>query len=564
MNGDYWSIQYCPWILVISLLLIGFIGITGFRINNISIGKIDMLFIVFTSYIILSIILNGKPFTDKIYVFIGYFLFFFIAQLSIDNKENLDLIWLGLILILFAQAIQGVLQYVGVISPANIFFTITGSFINPGPYGGFLAVGPPILIYYCNKYIQRKMFYYSLICIGLFILTAIVLSGSRAAWIASIVGTLFMAKNLWFQNMKPFALVNKKILTCIAIAFLSLFLFFLFQLKMDSSLGRIFIWKISLSIFKEHPLFGIGYEKFGVEYGKYQAAYFQSQQGSSEEVRLAGMNYFTFNEYLKILIEYGITGFMLFVVFIYGVIKLILTKNDTCEQLIVPLSVTITILIFAFFSYPFSTIPISLLFFLSISIISFYEKKQNQFLTYKLPINSLSKGFFCLVLVFMVYNVSMKLKAIRIWQHAQQNLLFREKQSWLDYKNIYSLLDNNGAFLFNYGAELSAGGYYKESCLILNKTEKFFNSSDLHIILGNNYKKLKNYHMAEKEFITAHYMVPNLFTPLSHLFELYKETGESKKATEMALKIYQLPIKVYSDKVKEIKTNALDYLNEAK
>ena len=46
------------------------------------------------------------------------------------------------------QAIIGILQHGGLIALRNTYFTFTGSFENPGPYGGFLAMAFLITITY--------------------------------------------------------------------------------------------------------------------------------------------------------------------------------------------------------------------------------------------------------------------------------------------------------------------------------------------------------------------------------------------------------------------------------
>lgn len=101
-------------------------------------------------------------------VLIGYFSMFFIAT--------------GLI-----EAIWGFRQLQGWAYSNHSLFRLTGSFFNPGPYSGYLAITLPVALGILLEQSKRNMPYYlSMGCIG----TAIVVlpaGMSRSAWIAVVV-----------------------------------------------------------------------------------------------------------------------------------------------------------------------------------------------------------------------------------------------------------------------------------------------------------------------------------------------------------------------------------------
>ncbi|WP_232505065.1 hypothetical protein [Bacteroides xylanisolvens] len=75
-------------------------------------------------------------------------------------------------------------------------FGITGTFGNPGPLGGLLAVCWIVSIFFIYENIQNKhrILTLSFCMIACFILYGLLLSGSRAGWTAALVGSMIF---LW-------------------------------------------------------------------------------------------------------------------------------------------------------------------------------------------------------------------------------------------------------------------------------------------------------------------------------------------------------------------------------
>ena len=70
---------------------------------------------------------------------IGYFLFRLLFQLG--GRIAQDLTMLAVETIVCFESFLGLLQIIGVVGSNNYLFLCTGTFDNPGPLGGFLAVG---------------------------------------------------------------------------------------------------------------------------------------------------------------------------------------------------------------------------------------------------------------------------------------------------------------------------------------------------------------------------------------------------------------------------------------
>lgn len=82
------------------------------------------------------------------------------------------------------EAMWGMLQIYKLVPSYHANFLITGSFLNPGPFGGFLAVCVPLAVYaFLNEEKQRVKSL--LVFLLLLFVAALPASMSRTAWIAS-------------------------------------------------------------------------------------------------------------------------------------------------------------------------------------------------------------------------------------------------------------------------------------------------------------------------------------------------------------------------------------------
>ena len=76
---------------------------------------------------------------------------------------------------------------------------------------------------------------------------------------------------------------------------------------------------------------------------------------------------------------------------------------------------------------------------------------------------------------------------------------------------------------------------------------------DLELLLGDIYKRRKEYEMSERYYKKASYMCPCRFIPLYRMFEVYKEVGDEERYRSMAQLIIEKPVKVQSSIVRQIK-----------
>lgn len=130
---------------------------------------------------------------------------------------------------------------------------------------------------------------------------SLVTSFTRGAWIAMAISHLAVA---WFVSPKFAAALTGAGATVVAILFSTVEMFrtrilTLFDTSYHSNSDRLFLWKINWEMFKDYPIFGIGYQ--------------ENERRAGEYAELLGRpDAFTghaHNNYLQMLSGTGITGF---------------------------------------------------------------------------------------------------------------------------------------------------------------------------------------------------------------------------------------------------------------
>lgn len=131
----------------------------------------------------------------------------------------------------------------------------------------------------------------------------------------------------------------------------------------DLSSGRVHFWNIALQIFKDHPILGTGLDSFGIVFSQYDSwnGQFRVEQAH--------------NDYLQILADAGIFGFIAVGAFIFLLfrqsLRLIGTEKDRFRRntAIGALAGCFGILLHSFFDFPLRT-PANAFFFLMLAVLA--------------------------------------------------------------------------------------------------------------------------------------------------------------------------------------------------
>ena len=551
---------------VVPLLLI--------RKKAIRLGLIDLIMLLFTGWVVLRAGSYDIYSHTKLILLLLLFVLYIYFKVLLSQRHIYGF-WLMVFFILTGavEAIWGLRQLYGFDHSQHSLFRLTGSFFNPGPYSGYLALTVPAALYYilCDyKLLKRKfnlrmwLFYirlaisFATVCSVILVLPA---SMSRAAWLACLAGCTFCIV-CYYRNNKQIQtyIVNHKKL--IAIGAICGFIIFsglcagMYFLKKDSADGRSLIWKTSLNVIKKNP-YGVGLGNFSGAYGKEQANYFASGLGTEREEYVAGNPEYGFNEYLQIGIESGIVGLGLFLL----LIVVVLWKGVKTKQ-VAAVSSLLSLLVFAGMSYPFSILPFLIVFVLLIAFIG-----SNSYSTEKIKI-SYKWSLLCLsiLLCFVLVNVKIQQPVHDAYiKWGKSKMLYHSgiySDAIDEYKELFPYLSDQINYLFEYAQSLSWSSQYEESNIVLEKAMQISCDPMLYNVMGKNYQAMKIYDKAEQSFLQASYIVPNRIYPYYLLTLMYIDSGEIEKAKEIAQVVLTKEPKVQSTAIREMKEEMQTLLND--
>lgn len=442
------------------------------------------------------------------------------------------------IVVCVAQSIYGIIQYIGLV-PSHSTFPVVGSFDNPAGFAACLSAGFPL----CLKKLphDRHWQLWLTICGCLVIPTAIILSGSRAGMLSVAAAALIY---LYAKHTRIQRLITA---TTILAAFGVLLAILVFA-RTDSSLGRLQIWEASFAMVCEHPLFGGGAGSFLAEYMPHQAAFFAADPSNGWRV-LADNVVHPFNEYLLILIEYGMVGLLCLVV---SALILMRNRGWATTQGLCMLSIGI----FACFSYPLRYPFVWVIIAYSLATINI-GKRVTIKMNWKLRVVAICASAVICGIVFRDANFEKEwCKLTRTWNTGNPDFTLER------YNELYTRWNGNPLFLYNYGRVLSVLGQPDKSNEILVHCSKYLNDYDVQMAMGDNHLRLKEPDKALQCYGTASAMCPNRFLPMHRLMTLYAENGQFQKARTAAQQILAMPVKIPSPKVSQIKTSAAKHLSD--
>jgi O-antigen polymerase len=485
------------------------------------------------------------------------------SQINLSGAINFLYAFLPLFSILIC--VYGILQFLSIIPSNNLFFKMTGLFDNPSTFTNFLClIFPVILVGYWNAstYKNNWIKILSLISIYLMITTAL-LGNERAALLAFIAGLIlvFNKKYKLFQLLKKSGTTGrvKYYVICSVGAISAGGFYLLYLIRPESFAGRWLIYKNTLNIIKDHPLWGIGPGKFESVYNLYQSQYFSGHHGVGPESRIADNVDVAFNDFLQIFCETGIVGFFCLIVGVIILIRIYRTNSwEKSSSNLGLISSILAIFTAALFSYPLQNFVIMVYLVIIIGLVSKNVETRAVFpqITFNKYVYVLVGFIYAGILIGILFNLSKnQLKWENIANSNQES-----GTSLQQYQELYPALKDNGYFLYNYGSEMAFDKNYPEGKYVLRRARKYLMDPDVLIYSGDCYLGLKDYKKAEEEYLAAYYMVPKKLLPQYALMQYYHAIKDDNKANAFAEKIIKAVPVAYSEDELEMKQQAVQYL----
>ena len=434
---------------------------------------------------------------------------------------------------------------------------IMGAFGNTGIFGGFVAMGFVTALGIVLS-IERTFYRITLSILLIPLIIQLLCSQSRAAWIAIVAGMLFLLRPAFRKLAKP------KVFILIPVMFIAgLWVSSkLYYLKKDSADGRLLIWTVSWNMLSEKPATGFGPNGFRKNYMLRQGQYFKNHP-DSPWTDLAGDVISPFNEFLKIGVEQGFTGFL----FVSGILYAAFSRRsrrklnpDETNSIQLIESLLITLLVFSCFSYPFSYIQFQMMFLLCLAGLADIQPAKE----YRVPeiVRKTAAGLAiagCIALLYPLQNYS---QAVGRWNRAVMILPRNKDPALEEFELLYPLLKQNALFLSVYGRIIFQSERYTESAVLLEKAMEMHASYYTILFLGESYVKIGEYEKAQTAFETASYMIPSSFWPHYDLAKLFMEQKDYRQAKMKVKEVLIKKIKNDNPKVDRMRREMQELLND--
>lgn len=555
MGKFFWAEGMIPFFCLAVLIAVLLKGGSRF---SISIADLAFLAFVGITHLFYDRALDPEP--EKL-LFEGQLLFLWFAlRVALSAYPTLKSFFLIMLLCIgAAEAVTGLQQLYGLQASNHHLFRLTGSFFNPGPYSGFLAILLPValaLALKTGKLAERRRGYAYRICVYfpwlVIALLVIVLPAgmSRTAWVAALIAStwVYWVQEIGIEKTKSWISKHKKVAVASSILAL-IFLFALatgvFLLKKDSANGRLLLWKITTRIIGEQPFTGVGVGGFPAAYADQQAAYFASANYSETEALVAGAPEYAFNEFIQIGAERGVLGLLLFFGFISFVVY-----SGCKNRLYGIVGGIIAFCVFSLASYPLQLPEFPIVFlFLAAMAITGKEKRKS--------INSL----YLLIPVFILSAMNSHLRQddktyYQQWnkaQHLYNNKAYEVALS--SYEELYPYLKQKPGFLFEMGQSLSKTNDYDRAITTLTRASRLSADPMIHYMIARNEQFRGNYKEAERILIHAIHILPERIYPYYLLVLLYSDSKfyDPEKLRAAANAVLTKEPKVLSTAVQEMR-----------
>lgn len=252
-----------------------------------------------------------------------YVIIFFMMAETINTKRRLKNILITMLISSFVVGLDGVFQQLMKVDFIRKFplyaGKVTGTFQFSNDLASYLIAILPIPISLVIHRATDKKSRFSLILLSAILVTCLLFTRTRGAWIGFILGVLFVS-----------ILNGKKAFFMAVVLLILLFLFsppaIKNQVKSFASLAtdvstndRAIIWKTAWQMFRDRPFFGHGLGTFMSVFGRYKPPNY-------------GEIVYAHNCYLQMAAEIGIFGLLIFIWFIFclfrgAIFKLIKTED---------------------------------------------------------------------------------------------------------------------------------------------------------------------------------------------------------------------------------------------
>ncbi len=548
------------------------------NIEKYSVWKIKLVLpvILFVLVLILSVFMSETKTVslDDFIIFFSYILIFFLITNNLDKQAYFNSFFHLFFIISSLVSIYTIMQYYGIDPYLSDLHSLTSTIGQKNWISNYLAmIFPLVLSYFLLEQTKKNRILYFLLLSILY--TTLMICQSRGIWI-SISLTIMLAiyiiiKFKFYQIFKR----NKKWLLLLLITFLIITIVYSTDNPLNKSVitvpqraistfdendpsinTRLLIWKTTLEMIKDRPIFGSGIGTFKMNYLNYQAEFLRK---NPLYIKYSGKAGEAHNEYLQMWAELGIIGLGLFILIFYFFYKIIFnffrnSKNIKDKTITLGLGMGITsFLIHSLFTFPLHVPALGITFFSLVGLTVVYSRKtelykvssNNCIIKVKLINKKIKIALTILIFIFIIFAVDLLVLKPYIAETNYFNGMrynvdnnYREALPYFEYA---VLLDpHNGRILHALGTTYYNLGILDKAEEVLQKTKKYIIDVNTFYNLGLVYSQTGEYQEAEKEFKNAIYLDTKHFKTYHNLGLLYFSQEDYDNAIEQWNKILEI------------------------
>ena len=496
-----------------------------------------------------------------------------------NNKQHLSLFFKGISLLAVIESVIVILQFAGLISTANKYFSATGTWVNPNVTAMFLTMVLPamLFLFYENKSRNKKiqLLFFALVA------CALVLLKCRTAFIGVILiaGYILNYRYGLIQNIKAkFTGIKFSVLVLFAVLAAISSSYVLYISKQASADGRKLVWKISTAMIAEKPLTGYGYGSFEKKYNLAQGDYFAAGKGTEYEKANASFVHMGYNEFLQNTVEGGFIGLVLFT---FLLVSLLLTKtiptvtgNDktykSITETVIAKAAIIGFAVMSVLNFTVEAVPVMGMFVVYAAIVSSGVESSN-IITQKLIINPilirkriLTPLLLLICLLTGYVQISLANGFIDVKKASDLSLSRNYEEASLLLEPLAQKLQKSEIYWKTYALVAYKQRQYSEAAYKYKKTLSITSNPDLYIQAANCYERIKENGNAVNAYTIAKNITPGRLLPRYQLMNFYLRLRDTVNAELIANEIMAIEPKVLSNEALFYKNAAKNFIAKSK
>jgi hypothetical protein len=310
---------------------------------------------------------------------------------------------------------------------------------------------------------------------------------------------------------------------------------------------------------QKNPFFGNGIFNFDGVYNDSKALYFTENQRPWKEVKVADYVSNALNDYIQIVFEIGLLGFVLLGVLSFIMVRKIELNPRTRFALAI---VAAFVFLGLFTSVLYN--PTAMVFMVwALSILFVYgDNKTQVFVIANNRTLNVLRGIIIFAFLSIGVLFVLKTKSLRDFKTVIED---RNEKFYYKLSNNDMLFIKDDAFVeFKLGFEKYTDQEIDKGIGMMENSVKKSKIPEANIILANIYTTQKDFIRTEQLLVANVGIEPFRFEPRINLLHFYIQTNQKAKIIKIAQEIISLPVKIKSDKVNVYKQEAKEYLKNVR